>query len=87
MLQVNFIRENKDVVINGMKKRNFTADDLKIIDQIIELDDTRKHTQTELDALITRLTPCTGTCDAQRTRTVVKASCAAVLGSAVMLLQ
>jgi len=46
----------------------------------------------ELDNLITRLTACatgaTPTCaTAQRTEEVVKATCAAVLGSAVMLLQ
>lgn len=46
----------------------------------------------ELNDLITRLTGCaTGggaTCNtAERTRTVVKASCAAVLGSAVLLIQ
>ncbi len=48
--------------------------------------------RTELEALITRLTQCaTGgspTCDTtQRTLEVVKATCAAVLGSATMLLQ
>lgn len=48
--------------------------------------------RTELDSLITRLTQCaTGgapTCaTAQRTREVVKATCAAVLGSATMLLK
>ena len=42
--------------------------------------------ETELDALMGRLAPCTGDCD-DRTETVVKASCAAVLGSAVTLIQ
>jgi len=41
----------------------------------------------ELDSLITKLTACGGSCAADRTEVVVKASCAAMLGSAVMLIQ
>jgi len=41
----------------------------------------------ELDNLIDTLTNCGGSCDAGRTETVVKASCAAVLGSATTLVQ
>jgi hypothetical protein len=39
----------------------------------------------EIDSLITRLTACGGSCPAGRTATVVKASCASLLGSAVTL--
>lgn len=42
---------------------------------------------TELESLITKLTVCGGSCAADRTEVVVKASCAAMLGSAVMLIQ
>jgi len=49
MLQVNFIREAKEQVLKGLKKRSFSADDLTIIDRILQLDDTRKETQQELD--------------------------------------
>lgn len=42
---------------------------------------------TELNSLIARLTTCGGGCPADRTETVVKATCAATLGSAAMLLQ
>ena len=42
---------------------------------------------TELDSLITRLASCGGSCAADRTRVIAKASCAAVLGSATTLLQ
>jgi len=42
---------------------------------------------TELDSLITRLSVCDGACTAERTKTIAKASCAAVLASAVMLVQ
>jgi hypothetical protein len=41
----------------------------------------------ELDNLTTRLSVCDGTCTQERTRTIAKASCAAVLASAVMLVQ
>ncbi len=47
MLQVSFIRENKEQVIEGLKKRNFN--ELSLIDQIIDLDNRRKETQTKLD--------------------------------------
>ncbi len=52
MLQVSFIRANKDRVIQGLKKRNFTADDLQIIEEILQVDDQRKNNQTELDNLL-----------------------------------
>ena len=43
--------------------------------------------RSDIDALITRLSSCGGgTCAADRTETVVKASCAALLGSAATLL-
>ncbi len=41
----------------------------------------------ELDSLITRLSVCDGECTNERTKTIAKASCAAVLASAVMLVQ
>lgn len=43
--------------------------------------------ETELNSLIDRLTSCGTLCPADRTETVVKASCAAVLGSATTLVQ
>lgn len=52
MLQVNFIRENKETVLAGLRKRNFSDEQLQIIDQILSLDNTRKQTQSELDALL-----------------------------------
>jgi hypothetical protein len=42
--------------------------------------------RTELDSLVTRLTSCGNNCPAGRTPTVVKATCAALLGSAVTLI-
>ena len=43
--------------------------------------------ETELNNLMDRLTSCDAGCPADRTETVVKASCAAVLGSATTLVQ
>ena len=50
MLQVPFIRENRDQVIQGLAKRNkdFTTQ----IDAIIALDETRRKTQNDLDNLL-----------------------------------
>ncbi len=45
------------------------------------------ETSAEVDALIGRLTACGGGCAADRTEVVVKAACAAVIGSASTLLQ
>ncbi|WP_240339383.1 LamG domain-containing protein [Marinobacter sp. BW6] len=42
---------------------------------------------TELSELMDRLTSCSADCEPDRTETVVKASCAAVLGSATTLVQ
>ncbi len=42
---------------------------------------------SELNSLIDRLTACGNSCPSNHTKTVVKASCAAVLGSAAMLVQ
>jgi seryl-tRNA synthetase len=50
MLQVSYIRENTQEVIERLAKKNF--DGSKIIPEIIEWDNTRKQTQTELDSLL-----------------------------------
>ena len=49
MLEVNFIRANKERVLDGLKVRNYADEDLAIIDQILRLDEDRKAVQTELD--------------------------------------
>ena len=43
--------------------------------------------KTHLDNLVSDLTACGGSCAADRTKTVVKAACAATIGSAVTLVQ
>ncbi|MEO5787944.1 MAG: serine--tRNA ligase [Gelidibacter sp.] len=47
MLQVPFIRDHREKVIEGLKKRNLDA--AQMIDEVIALDETRRRLQTELD--------------------------------------
>ncbi len=47
MLDIKFIRENKDIVIAGAKKKHITID----IDKLISLDDSRKALQQNIDEL------------------------------------
>ena len=49
MLKVELLRNERERVVEGLKKRNWTSSDISIIDQIIELDDERKGAQTTLD--------------------------------------
>ncbi|GAB3642052.1 serine--tRNA ligase [Spirosoma arcticum] len=48
MLQLSFIRENKETTLAGLRKRNF-ADVDAIVDQVIALDQQRRDTQRDLD--------------------------------------
>jgi seryl-tRNA synthetase len=50
MLQVPFIRENKDLVIAGLAKRNIDATNM--VNNVISLDEDRRRIQTELDSLL-----------------------------------
>ena len=49
MLTLNFIRENKDLIIERLKVKNFDAE--KTLETIIELDNKRRETQQEADSL------------------------------------
>ncbi|WP_152285840.1 serine--tRNA ligase [Flavicella marina] len=48
MLQVHYIKDNKEAVLAGLAKRNF-KDAESTIDAVIELDENRKSTQASLD--------------------------------------
>ena len=52
MLTLNFIRTNRDLVIKGLKTRNFSDQNLSIVDRVIELDDRRKENQTAHDSCL-----------------------------------
>jgi len=54
MLQVAHIRENKLDTIEGLSKRNIEQPEL-LLDQVIALDDKRKDTQKQLDALLAEM--------------------------------
>ncbi|KIX21122.1 seryl-tRNA synthetase [Flavobacterium sp. 316] len=50
MLQVTYIRENKEDVIKRLAKRNIDAKDL--VELVVELDEKRRATQVELDNIL-----------------------------------
>ena len=47
MLQLQFIRENKEAIIEALKKRNFDA--TEVVNEVISLDEARRSLQVELD--------------------------------------
>ncbi|MCY7328798.1 MAG: serine--tRNA ligase, partial [Saprospiraceae bacterium] len=49
MLQLKVIRDDKQRIINGLRKRNWSDQQIEMIDQIIQLDDERRSGQKELD--------------------------------------
>ena len=50
MLQIHFIRENKEEVITRLAKKNFDA--TAVVELVVELDEKRRNTQVELDNLL-----------------------------------
>lgn len=50
MLQLGFIRSNRDLVLDGLKKKNFS--DIDLVDQIISLDEQRRKLQIQSDDLL-----------------------------------
>ncbi len=51
MLQVQFIRDNKDAVLKGLAKRNF-ANAETLINQVLSADETRRASQVSLDNVL-----------------------------------
>ncbi len=52
MLQLGFIRSNREKVLQGLQKKHFQ--DLQLVDEIITLDDQRKKLQTQSDDLLSQ---------------------------------
>ncbi len=52
MLALSYLRDHKEEVLEGLRKRNF--DRLELIDEILVLDQQRRDTQTTLDAQLAR---------------------------------
>ncbi len=53
MLQVNFIKKNKEEVLKKLAVKNFT--DTKLVDTVIDLDDERKKAQFEFDEMQSKI--------------------------------
>ncbi|EDM47791.1 LamG-like jellyroll fold domain-containing protein [Marinobacter algicola] len=66
--------------VTGPLLSRFVGEDLDTQPSNVAIED-------ELGTLMTKLSSCSGDCEEGRTETIVKASCAAVLGSAVTLIQ
>ncbi len=49
MLQVSYIRDNKEQVLERLAVKNFKQPQL--VDEILQLDDTRRQTQTSMDSI------------------------------------
>ncbi|UKJ07312.1 serine--tRNA ligase [Solitalea lacus] len=52
MLQINYIRENKEDVLARLSKKNFKQ--LELVDEILELDQKRRATQAQLDNVLSQ---------------------------------
>jgi len=52
MLQLAFIRTNKEKVLDGLQKKHFQ--DIHLVDEIISLDEQRKNLQTQSDELLSQ---------------------------------
>lgn len=57
MLDIKFIRENKDIVIAGAKKKHVTVD----IDHLVSLDDSRRALQQDIDEIRASQNTASGT--------------------------
>ncbi|HZV68719.1 MAG TPA: serine--tRNA ligase [Saprospiraceae bacterium] len=49
---MQILRDQKERVLTGFRKRGFSAERLALTDQAIKLDDERKEVQTQLDSLL-----------------------------------
>ena len=55
MLEIGIIRDQKERVLSGLKKKNASPEMLEMPDRIIARDDERKSTQTSLDNLLSKI--------------------------------
>ena len=52
MLELKRIRAQKEQVLEGLRVRNYTEEELKVIDEILDWDDKRRSTKTSLDSTL-----------------------------------
>lgn len=55
MLEVGLLRGEKSRVLDGLRKKNCSTEQLEMVDAIIALDDQRKAVQTESDKLLNEI--------------------------------
>ena len=51
MLQLIYIKDNKDIVLTGLRKKKFTKPE-ETIEKVLSLDEERRNTQQKLDSLL-----------------------------------
>ncbi|MEJ7676637.1 MAG: hypothetical protein WKG06_01920 [Segetibacter sp.] len=56
MLQVNYMRQNRETVLERLAIKNFTQ--TQLIDEIIALDDERKKSVLELEQRLSKRNSC-----------------------------
>ncbi|MEO7925639.1 MAG: serine--tRNA ligase [Saprospiraceae bacterium] len=49
---MQIVRDQKERVVAGFRKRGFTEERIALVDRVIKLDDDRKDVQTQLDSLL-----------------------------------
>jgi len=54
MLEIGNIREEKERIISGLKKKNASQEQIELVDKIISEDDKRKAIQTNLDNILSK---------------------------------
>ncbi len=74
-----FAPAGRDIVLDALVGRMLSSN--------VGTEPAAAGVRSDLDQLITRLASCGNACAADRTETIVKASCAALLGSAATLVQ
>ncbi|MBK8055070.1 MAG: serine--tRNA ligase [Saprospiraceae bacterium] len=54
MLEIGNIRENKERILAGLRKKNASSEQIDLVDKIISEDDKRKSIQTQLDNMLSK---------------------------------
>jgi seryl-tRNA synthetase len=52
MLEIQILKDQRDRVLVGLRKRGLSTERLSVIDQVLSLDNERKEVQTQLDSLL-----------------------------------
>ena len=55
MLEIGNIREHKERILAGLRKKNASDDQIDLVDKIIIEDDVKKCIQTHLDNTLTKI--------------------------------